>query len=507
MMRAATSLPGVIVFGLCGVAVFVGLYGYVFFQSEAVDWTGQESVLITLADTGFEPAEVYVSRGTRVTFVSGAGKQFWPASDLHPFHSIYSAFDPKRPLDSGEDWSFVFDKDGHWNYHDHMNPIFTGVIVVVPPGHKADKKFDVLAQCDQENLDGRRSCWKYRVAVALEDGGLQAALDQIQAVYEEHVGFPDDCHLYVHDLGLLTYQKYGTLLPMREDMTICGQGFFHGYMEGVLAANSGDVAKAAELCARVGRRFAHSNPFLGPQCYHGIGHGQMEYILTVRVDLIHDIPRIVQMGLDDCAALPDENTRFRCGSGVYAVMKDWVNLQDLTGVHAAYFSLRDVYALCRTQTEEWAQRACGWELSKQALIMAKRDPDVAFPAIVRSGTAWAPELLPIMVRSAAFLIGERGVEIDDIELATSCRTVRDPNLRASCVEGIENGLLFSAHPGNEVERSIRFCSLETLSKLEREACGAMLVTYMTGAYGNPGKEVACQALFEEGIDVRECKSV
>lgn len=494
MVRGLGVGYGYVIGAACLVVCSVLAARFFFWPAEPVDMTGQQDVRVILGASGFEPEFVYVSRGSTVTFSTTLDRQFWPASDLHPFHAIYRAFDPLRPLEPHESWSFTFAKDGHWNFHDHMNPLLTGAIIVVPPGEKGSKEFDVLAQCDQEDIEGRRSCWKYRISAALQEGGLARAFEEVRDVYGESSGFPPDCHLYVHDLGLLAYQKYGTRVPLSGDMTTCGQGFFHGYMEGVLASNNGDVETAEDFCSRVEKKFRSSTPFLGPQCFHGIGHGQMEYLLTVRPDLMSDLPTLVQLGVEDCSVLPNDDARFRCSSGVYAVLKDWINIQDLSAVHHEFFSLSDPFALCRRETDDWARRACAWEFAKQALILADRNPHVAFPAILQSGQSWSPDHVYLMVRSAAFLVGERGVEWSDADLAGMCRTIMDSELHAACIEGIENGILFSGHPGNEVERSARFCSYQGLSKRDREGCESLLLTYMKGAYGDSGFKSACDAL-------------
>lgn len=80
---------------------------------------------------GFAPSELTVTVGETVTFRTENGKPFWPASDLHPSHLVYSDFDPKQPVPPTESWSFTFDRAGSWRFHDHLAPYFTGTITVV----------------------------------------------------------------------------------------------------------------------------------------------------------------------------------------------------------------------------------------------------------------------------------------------------------------------------------------------------------------------------------------
>lgn len=92
----------------------------------------EDAKIITLTSDGFSPSELTVTQGDTVTFVSTAGELFWPASNLHPSHTIYPEFDPQMPVSPTESWSFTFTKVGEWKFHDHLAPYFTGVITVTP---------------------------------------------------------------------------------------------------------------------------------------------------------------------------------------------------------------------------------------------------------------------------------------------------------------------------------------------------------------------------------------
>ena len=100
-------------------------------QSEAPEqkvYSGEAVIRIT--DDGFIPQEIYIIQGTKVDFINESEIRRWPASDLHPTHTIYPAFDSGKPISSGEKWSFVFEKIGTWSMHDHLSPYITGRIFV-----------------------------------------------------------------------------------------------------------------------------------------------------------------------------------------------------------------------------------------------------------------------------------------------------------------------------------------------------------------------------------------
>lgn len=117
-----------------GVVLLIAVSAYGFANPGSLgsvqDSRNTPEVTIILADRGFEPRYIRISKGTKVTFATTRSNQFWPASNEHPTHSIYGEFDPKRPLEANESWSFVFEKEGGWSYHDHIRSYFTGRVYV-----------------------------------------------------------------------------------------------------------------------------------------------------------------------------------------------------------------------------------------------------------------------------------------------------------------------------------------------------------------------------------------
>ena len=83
-----------------------------------------------LTDNGFVPSVIIIHRGDTIVFKSKTGKQFWPASNHHPIHELNPEFDPKHPLDPDKEWSFTFNKQGIWEFHDHLNSATRGIITV-----------------------------------------------------------------------------------------------------------------------------------------------------------------------------------------------------------------------------------------------------------------------------------------------------------------------------------------------------------------------------------------
>jgi plastocyanin len=86
--------------------------------------------IISMTDEGYSPSTVTIKQGETIVFENNSSMDNWPASNIHPTHEIYSEFDPKRPIASGDSWSFTFDQAGIWRFHDHLTPSFVGTITV-----------------------------------------------------------------------------------------------------------------------------------------------------------------------------------------------------------------------------------------------------------------------------------------------------------------------------------------------------------------------------------------
>lgn len=121
-------------FVLVIIAVLVGA-GYYYFtnktkaQAEVVVLNSES--IVKMGSDAYVPQNFTVKKGAKITFLNESDGLRWPASDLHPSHLIYPAFDPKAPISKGEKWVMTFDKVGEWGYHDHLAPYITGTIKVI----------------------------------------------------------------------------------------------------------------------------------------------------------------------------------------------------------------------------------------------------------------------------------------------------------------------------------------------------------------------------------------
>lgn len=101
-------------------------------------------VTVIYNDEGFLPKSVTIPSGTIVTFINQSMVDMWVASAMHPTHTVYSGtslsqhcpnttnttFDACIGVTPGNSFSFTFNKEGNWKYHDHINASKSGAVTV-----------------------------------------------------------------------------------------------------------------------------------------------------------------------------------------------------------------------------------------------------------------------------------------------------------------------------------------------------------------------------------------
>ncbi len=92
--------------------------------------TPKETIVnVNLTSSGFNPKTVTIKTGTRVIWVNKSGGDATVNSDVHPTHQLYPPLNLGQFPD-GSSVQLVFDKQGAYKYHNHLNPGQTGTVVV-----------------------------------------------------------------------------------------------------------------------------------------------------------------------------------------------------------------------------------------------------------------------------------------------------------------------------------------------------------------------------------------
>jgi plastocyanin len=88
------------------------------------------TVTVTYSDSGFSPNPIIIKVGDTVKFVNQSSGKMWVASNPHPIHTDYPGFDERTAVSNGGSYQFTFYRLGRFEYHNHMSPVYVGVIRV-----------------------------------------------------------------------------------------------------------------------------------------------------------------------------------------------------------------------------------------------------------------------------------------------------------------------------------------------------------------------------------------
>lgn len=99
---------------------------------------------IIYTEAGFSPRMLRVEQGATVVFKNESDGPVWPASNIHPTHTVYPGsgiekcrsaereeiFDACEGISPGEAYEFTFAEAGEWGYHNHLRASHTGTVIV-----------------------------------------------------------------------------------------------------------------------------------------------------------------------------------------------------------------------------------------------------------------------------------------------------------------------------------------------------------------------------------------
>ncbi|MCP6719993.1 MAG: cupredoxin domain-containing protein [Patescibacteria group bacterium] len=443
---------------------------------------GSEHV-VELREDGFHPEELTIHKGDTVTFVTKNSNYFWPASNLHPTHTIYPEFDPEEPIAPDERWGFRFKKPGEWKYHDHLAPYFTGKITVID-GSQAR-----AAQSKCKDDKNSFECWQEILLTTLDKKGVEATFDRLAELYVSESYFPLACHYLTHNIGIAAYKHYlkdkdSVLTPKA---AYCANGFYHGFMEAFLTVTK-DPEKAKAFCIYVDSKLTKDAPDAALQCYHGVGHGAIETTLArwTRPDGGED--EMVKPALEICEAISDAPEElYRCTSGVFNTIANFYT----SGGFGLTANMENPLWLCDKQPDEYKLSCYGnmntvlrWiagEDFQKAARFIEQIPDRAYTA---------PALRYLANMYTLFLA--RGNYTGAVE---NCRAL-DKSLHVSCIEGFAHGFLEQGVPGEEYIEAFAFCRADALSEEEREICFKYALN-LDGWYDKEKVKEICKTVEED----------
>lgn len=419
-----------------------------------------KEVAMTRTARGWIPQQVIIRKGDVIVFKTDTGKAFWPASNFHPTHSLYAAFDPKHPVSPTEEWRFTFEKVGVWTLHDHLAPSFTGTIIVRGAPGEAERQCRSNAA---KNTDLSVACWENEIVEALREGGIEKGFTVFDSLYKDNPEFQANCHDVSHALGKEAYRLFSTTRTVIDDPSTayCGYGFYHGFIESMFIADGpSQYNDARKYCDEL--RVTYGDAVAGP-CFHGIGHAVFD---SLDGALWGDAQKMVQASLSACEralASEQEKDRVQCASGVYNALGNALSARDYFLSH----DTTDIIALCRNQKSIYKegcmiQAGIGYirykQMDRQQALqfVLSLEPSLAEPGVdtyinnevLRDFTTFDPETyqktcssLPATVYRLRCIDGTLG-GIDNLSnphegyklMFSFCSFFNDPSLRENCYQ-------------------------------------------------------------------------
>ena len=85
-------------------------------SSDSEDMTDQKTVTIRMSDIMFDPKDIKISPGTKVTWINDDEEEHFVNTDSHPAHT-YFLEQNSRALGIGDSYSLTFDTAGIYPYH------------------------------------------------------------------------------------------------------------------------------------------------------------------------------------------------------------------------------------------------------------------------------------------------------------------------------------------------------------------------------------------------------
>ncbi|MEX2514768.1 MAG: hypothetical protein WD335_01405 [Candidatus Paceibacterota bacterium] len=292
-----------VVFALTGLAT----------SASAHEGEAENKVIIHMDQDGFDPQKITIQPGTEVIFENVGDDGHWPATNDHPSHTLYddtdigehctddasAVFDACKAIPAGESWSFVFEKEGSFGYHNHLWPHLVGEVTVqeVAAGETKKRGFfsfimdsyrnfyyriiNIFSSPNEEVLLNTGSTdsnfykdLKNRYEAIVMEQDPREAIQALREASAENERTSALCHDILHEVGHTAFDKYGSFdeaIAFQSDF--CNSGYIHGLFESYFQTTAEPLSGLAAQCnryAEVGGR-----PFDLWQCQHGAGHGFM----------------------------------------------------------------------------------------------------------------------------------------------------------------------------------------------------------------------------------------
>ncbi|WP_419162630.1 hypothetical protein [Candidatus Palauibacter sp.] len=181
----------------------------------------------------------------------------------------------------------------------------------LPPGASAEARAAYEA-CRDFDWEEKQACYEARLIEELDQDGVGAALEMLEAIADADVNVEVLGHVFTHAIGIEAYSPDTPFADVFSECTVLFQsGCYHGVVQAhFLDTGTPDADRIVELCAPY--EGDDADRWILFQCLHGLGHGLTMYHG-------HNLP----MALEGCDFLTNPWNRESCYGGAF--MENVVN--------------------------------------------------------------------------------------------------------------------------------------------------------------------------------------
>ncbi len=417
-----------------------------------------EIQVIEMTKDGFSPESVTVDQNQAIIFINKDTQSRWPASNVHPTHDLYPEFDPKKPIEPGQSWSFKPKKIGEHKYHDHLVPHMRGVITVVAEEGKSteettfplvkweyglDKiklilnqalsKFQNLFKADEKAVlpdSTKFITLSYQDQQKILEGvDSQKAWEFIKTTFKGQAGSSGNIHDLAHLSGALLFKDKGFsgLSSCSADLAF---GCYHGFLDTAFKENLDHLLDAHQACLQLGSGVS------GPvaSCIHGIGHGVASFYSTSDLE----------KSLSTCRKL--ESGSEYCFDGVF--------MEYIRSAQSSFFKKDDLLYPCNDLEKKFGyaySSTCG--RNQPSLLMSRFN--MRFEEVVQicSNALSKPVKEACLESLGLSLAASADVE----QIIKGCQSIPEREYALRCFSAAAGELIFQEVPGWQ-EKSKQVCN-------------------------------------------------
>lgn len=352
--------------------------------------------------------------------------------------------------------------------------IFLGFILLSFPHGNGSKITEVVSTQRVSQCEGGKKhsseCWFALIDDSLKREGVSASLETLARLYAQEPDFAGICHGASHKIGAGAYVLFseGKPVDVTNKISYCGYGFYHGFMEALLA-DTGDVFKAQAFCTHISKEFKNIGQNVEGPCYHGIGHGVVDGSdPTTRGKPL----MMVKPGLDLCRKVaPNELMLDRCATGVFNSLA--ILYHDPK--YSWDIDRKDPFHVCAQFEDSIFRRAC-YKQFDTIVLTSEKDFFTALHIAEKIPNAMDAQaaILGIASYEAYFVHKESDFSL----VIQTCKSLEE-KFQNTCLFEYSEGLMEFGFPGKELQNAVLFCGRRELTINQATTCRRIVNEYGT----------------------------